>query len=309
MCRRLASPNCAPSREFGQTVFHSSPKRERGKLAFRPSLALRASVRPCASRASSGCRHLRFSRHLRCILQDRHIPRGRPARPSFAGLPPTNVIPSIGLSDKAQYRMRYVHGRTSNTPEEGAEDASYEAVDGRCRRFFGSLSGRCLWRLARRGVQPTRSLPGDRLERRISRSPFVSPVLLRRAPGMRVGNRVRIGSVRNRVRIGSVRNGKSVSRLGESARVLRSTHPDHGSPAEQSNPGCAGDPFFPHSRRPTPSGLAGVRRQSRTADGERCPHAQVHGGAAGLQRRPASQLLPGGLRPLRVRSSAVTCAA
>ncbi len=42
------------SRGFGHTVFHTSPKRERGKLVFCPSLALRASVRPCAIRAKLG---------------------------------------------------------------------------------------------------------------------------------------------------------------------------------------------------------------------------------------------------------------
>jgi hypothetical protein len=259
------------------------------------------------SRASSCCRHYRFSRHLRCILQDRHIPRGCPARSFLAGLPPTNVIDRVAPTDKSRYRMRYVHGRTSDTPEEGAEDASNEAVDGRCRRFARSLSGHRRWRLARREMQQTRSLPGARLERRISRSPFVSPALLRRAHGMRLGNRVRIGAVRNC---------NSVTSAGKSARVLRRTDAGHGSPAEQSNLGSsgAGDSLFSPSRCPTPSGLAGVRRQSCTADGDCCPHAQVHGGAAGLQRRGASQLLPGGLCPLRHasvrgRSSAVTCGA
>ncbi len=43
-------PNCARSRGVDHAVFFTSPKRERGKLVFRPSLALRASVRPCAIR-------------------------------------------------------------------------------------------------------------------------------------------------------------------------------------------------------------------------------------------------------------------
>jgi hypothetical protein len=53
--RKATIPDCARSREFGHTVFHTSPKRERGKLVFRPSLALRAGVRPCAIRAICRC--------------------------------------------------------------------------------------------------------------------------------------------------------------------------------------------------------------------------------------------------------------
>ncbi len=51
----ILAPNldCAQPREFGHAVFQTSPKRERGKFAFRPSLALRANIRLCAIRADA----------------------------------------------------------------------------------------------------------------------------------------------------------------------------------------------------------------------------------------------------------------